>query len=300
MPVIRIEPDNKEIKFRGKTTILKATRGAKIEHQHACGGRGKCSTCRVKVVKGLDNCNSRSLRERKIAQHLGFSDEVRLACQTTIHGDVDVKRLVVDEIDVDIARHRAASKRHHRVGREVMGTLVFMDIENFTTLTQLNQAYDVAHLINRYYYIVGKIVGNHGGAVLDYYGDGILSIFEESNKKNHAQEAIDACQTIVKKMPLLSNYSYHFTEQEFKIRIGVHSGPVILGTMGMPGFEKLAAIGDAVNVANEIEESNKHLGTNMLISESTYNLLPESIGFKKDFRISIKGKDNLLRVFELA
>src|SRR4051794_1687490 len=96
-------PDDIEFDARPGETLLEAALRAGLPLTHACGGRAKCSTCRVRVLSGLDGCPSRTEAERTLAERLGLDDEVRLACQVQPAGDLRVRRLVVDEIDLLMA-----------------------------------------------------------------------------------------------------------------------------------------------------------------------------------------------------
>lgn len=302
MPSVYFEPDNKTFETKRKTTILKASKGVGIVHPRACGGRGRCSTCRVKVLEGLENCHPRNSREKKIACFLGLQDEIRLACQTVVDGDVKVRRLVLDEIDLEIAdsRARRKNKKIGNIGQEVDVTLVFMDLYNFTAFTEKNQPYDVVHLLNRYYHLAGKAIDKQNGAILDYYGDGILAIFGHKNKKdNHAEKAVEACKEIIERLDKLNNYVNLITPFSFRLRIGVHTGQVVVGTMGMPGFEKLAVVGDDVNIASRIENANKKFNTTLLISETTRQTLDGHIDILNGYEVEIKGKKDKIKVYEV-
>lgn len=283
-----------------RSTILRAAFEGGIAHQHACGGKAKCTTCRVHVMKGLENCQVRNQKEQHLANKLGLDDNIRLACQTKVIGDVVVKRLVIDEIDLDIAQSRAENNVAEHIGQEIEATVVFMDMENFTAFTHQNEAYDVVHILNRYYYMAGRSILKHNGVILDYYGDGIMAIFGHKKNKDHADCALKASKDIKDGLIELSNYVNMFTPQPFKVRIGIHTGRVILGTMGMPGLEKLAAVGDAVNVASRIENANKELGTTLLISETVKQKLDGSVNIRGEHTICIKGKDDHLNVFEIV
>ncbi len=100
-------PDRKEVNVRDGDTILGATLRANIAHAHACGGQARCSTCRVWILEGLENCDARSDRKRSLTDQLGLGPEVRLACQTRVVGDVKLRRLVLDETDLEITSQLA-------------------------------------------------------------------------------------------------------------------------------------------------------------------------------------------------
>jgi len=97
-------PDGRTVDIEPSETILNADLRANIPHAHACGGKAKCSTCRVAIVDGLDNCPPRNELEDAMALRLGFAPEVRLACQTRPRGGVTFRRLVLDEILLLLAR----------------------------------------------------------------------------------------------------------------------------------------------------------------------------------------------------
>src|SRR5690606_34265952 len=102
-----------EIVARDGETVLEAAVRANLPLTHACGGRAKCSTCRVWVLDGLAACAPRTEAEQAMATRLGLSDEVRLACQLRPRGDVRLRRLVLDEIDLAMSSQlgRANAKR---------------------------------------------------------------------------------------------------------------------------------------------------------------------------------------------
>ena len=106
--------------------MLEAALRAELPLTHACGGRAKCSTCRVWVLAGLDRCPSRTDAEQALAERLGLGDEVRLACQLRPCGDLRVRRLVTDETDLMLSSQldRSAATRVGEV-REV--TVFFSD-----------------------------------------------------------------------------------------------------------------------------------------------------------------------------
>ena len=146
MAKITCVPDGKTVDIEPSETILNADLRANIPHAHACGGKAKCSTCRVAIVDGLDNCPPRNELEDAMALRLGFAPEVRLACQTQPHGDVTFRRLVLDERDREIA-NQLLKDRKGPVGESKPIAVLFSDIRGFTTLAQRLSPYDVMFAI---------------------------------------------------------------------------------------------------------------------------------------------------------
>ena len=103
VPNVYVLPDQRIVECRPGETILSAALRAGISFTHACGGRARCSTCRVVIVEGWQACADRNPREQTIADQLSFGPTFRLACQTVLHGDATIRRLVLDEHDAELA-----------------------------------------------------------------------------------------------------------------------------------------------------------------------------------------------------
>src|SRR5262245_50130631 len=151
MPMIDCLPDKVQLSVKDGETILAASLRAGVSHAHACGGRARCSTCRVWILEGLEHCSERSELERAIAGPLRFGPEVRLACQTKVSGDLKLRRLVLDETDLEITS-QLAKPRLGRSGEIKTIAVLFCDIRDFTSLSQHLSAYDLMFVLNRYFF----------------------------------------------------------------------------------------------------------------------------------------------------
>jgi ferredoxin len=96
MPQILFLPDGRSVEASISESILSASLRAGIPHTNECRGNARCSTCRVLVLNGLEFCCPRNEKEQALAAQLHFPERVRLACQTTILGNVAVRRLILD------------------------------------------------------------------------------------------------------------------------------------------------------------------------------------------------------------
>jgi ferredoxin len=112
--LINCLPDGRVVDAEPGETILVADLRAAIPHAHACGGKGKCTTCRIAVVEGLENCPPRNELEAKAAARLGFAPEIRLACQIQPNGEVTFRRLVLDDKDREIASQLTGKRKRAR------------------------------------------------------------------------------------------------------------------------------------------------------------------------------------------
>ena len=157
MALITSLPDGISFETKPGETLLAAARRAELPLTCACGGRAKCSTCRVWVLDGLEDCPPRTPAEEALATRLGLSREVRLACQIEPAGDLRIRRLVLDETDLMMSNQldRSAIRR---AGESRDVTIFFSDIQDFTSISESLLPYDVMYLLNRYFAQAGEII----------------------------------------------------------------------------------------------------------------------------------------------
>ena len=145
------------------------------------------------------------------------------------------------------------------------------------------------------------IIKDHKGHIIDYQGDGLFAAFEEGSADEHALSAVRAGKQMLEALDDFNEYMCQFLErQQFQIRIGVHTGPVIVGSIGIDEMRKETVIGDAVNYASRVETANKELATQFLISESTFKALSGRVETRRSFVIEVKGKEGQHTVYEVA
>lgn len=187
--------EQKEISCPEESTILEATLAAQINHTHACGGQGKCSTCRVSIMNGIEHCHPRNQAEEQIAERLSFPEGIRLACQTRIMGDIQIRRMVSDQLDMELISNQISAKPDAALGRQQLLTIVFTDIVNYTPFAEKSPPYDIVHVLSRYYNMMNTIIQERHGIISDVAGDGILAVFGTDEKcQNSVLDAINAIE----------------------------------------------------------------------------------------------------------
>ena len=124
------------------STLLEECLKAGIPMVHACGAKARCSTCRVVVLKG--NASPRNALEQRLADKLGWSDNVRLGCQMQLPESeiVSVRRVVKDQFDRQLL-HQSNS------ARELDLAILFSDIRSFTTFSERHLPHDIVQILNR-------------------------------------------------------------------------------------------------------------------------------------------------------
>ncbi len=173
-------------------------------------------------------------------------------------------------------------------------TILFTDIENFTTTAESIPPKQVVQMLSEYFPAVIEPITRHGGVVNQFQGDAMLVTFNVPIEDPlHAEKAVKAASEI---QEVLKGQT--FAGVELRTRIGINTGDVIAGNVGAGDRINYTVYGDAVNVAARIEQLNKELGTLVLISESTVDLLRDKNVVESMGDVSIRGKKKTMRVFK--
>lgn len=256
-------PDGQRIGIVPGTTILEASRGAGIPHASVCGGRGRCSTCRVRIGQGLQNLPPASEAEARVLARIGASPNVRLACQAQPAADLEVTPLLPPAAPPGAARARAG----YLLGDEREVAILFADIRGFTALAENKLPYDVVFLLNRYFSAMGTAVEEAGGRVDKFIGDGVMALFGiERGVEQGCRNAVEAARLMAERLRELNLVLKSDLPQPLRIGIGIHAGSVIVGEMGYGRAISVTAIGDAVNTASRLESLTKELDAQLVIS----------------------------------
>ena len=251
-------PDGRVIVAPRRFTLLEVSRFARIPHASVCGGRGRCSTCRVRVIEGLEALPPPSVGEARVLQRIGAGASVRLACQTRPTGDVAVVPLVA----VGAARPSTGQ------GREQEIAVLFADLRNFTTLAEHKLPYDVVFFLNRYFEAVATAIKSAGGIANQFTGDGVMALFGvNTDARDGSRRALAAARAMVERVTALSQELADDLPAQLRLGIGIHAGPAVVGRMGYEDNTYLTAVGDTVHVAARLEQLTKDYGATLVISE---------------------------------
>ncbi|NND01627.1 MAG: adenylate/guanylate cyclase domain-containing protein [Acidimicrobiia bacterium] len=292
MPEIFVSPDEISIPLPQAANLLESAVDAGVAIAHLCGGRGRCSTCRVRIVDGLDVLTARSDKEVTMAAKLDFPDEVRLACQTEVAGSVRLWRLVLDKIDLEMASQLGKGHYVGPVGREVEAAVMFVDVAGFTNMSESLPAYDVVHILNRFFNRAGEAVESNSGRVDNYMGDGLLAVFGiDDEDGDSAFGAVKAGLEVLAVAADMHKYVSRIYGHAFNVRIGIGLGEVIFGLMGGESTARETVLGDVVNTASRLESANKTTGTTMLVTDQVHVRTIGRIEYGDPLELDLPGKD---------
>jgi adenylate cyclase len=290
-------PDGRFIEVMPGTTVLEASRLAGIPHAHVCGGRGRCSTCRIRVRGEIGSIDPPGEDELRVLRRIGATQNVRLACQLRPRGAVEVTPLLppfAQAID-------GSSRVDFVQGSEREIAILFVDIRGFTSLAEGRLPYDVVFILNRYFAAMGRAVEAAGGRVDKFIGDGVMALFGiASGPEAACREALTAARTMSERLDELNRSLGGELDQPLRIGIGIHVGPAIVGEMGYGGAAAITAIGDAVNTASRFETLTKAYGCELVLSDETALRAGVDLGGFPRYEIEIRGKREMLAIRTLA
>jgi len=282
----------------GDCTILDASINNKIPHLRECGGNGKCTTCRVRILEGEENVTPRTKSEVKMAESRKWDPSIRLACQCKVKGDVKLQRLIwssaeVNKIQKEMVPESGAEERSIAI--------LFCDLRNFTSLSTQNTSFDIAYMLNRFYTLLGDPILLNNGVIYQYVGDEIVGVFGTAggSKEKNCMDAIRAAKGMQYALERLNKIELKDFDIKLDIGIGVNYGKAFVGHLGHPSHRVFSVVGDPVNVASRIEGATKKTNTKLLISDSIYESLDhDMIKLGESFHCNLSGIEDDVLVHE--
>jgi adenylate cyclase len=292
--VIRVSyPNGRFVDVVRGTTVLEASRLARVPHASICGGRGRCSTCRVRVRAAYPGLPLPSDDERRVLARIAATPNVRLACQLRPQVEVQVTPLLPPLAQAQDALTRVDAAQ----GSEREIAIMFADIRGFTALSEGRLPYDVVFILNRYFAAMGRAVESAGGRVDKFVGDGVMALFGvEQDAAAGCRAALAAARLMSERLVELNEALSAELTEPLRIGVGLHVGPAIVGEMGYGDASAITAIGDSVNTASRLEGLTKEYGAELVVSLEVIAraglVLPDG---RRD-EIEIRGKREKLAV----
>jgi adenylate cyclase len=286
-------PDGTVVALGPGTSLLEASRVAGIPHAAVCGGRGRCSTCRIRVTQGAEELPPPAAGEARVLARIGATPDIRLACQVRPTHDVAVVPLL--PASAGPADSQLRINPGQGVEREI--AVLFADLRAFTRMAEGRLPYDVVFVLNQYFKAMGEAIERQGGRIDKFIGDGIMALYGlERGPEEACSQALSAAVAMSRALERLNRRLADDLREPLRIGIGLHVGPVILGHMGYGRAATLTAIGDTVNVASRLEALTKELEVELVVSSRLAEAAGVDLGAFEERRIEIRGRRRPLRV----
>ena len=246
-------------------SVLEASLRNNVPHASVCGGRARCSTCRIRIIGDHSELPEPSQREAFVLGRVGTSDpSIRLACQLRPDCDLSFFQLFLP--------HTMSADGHEsnptRIGQERYLVSLFVDMRGSTKLAEKRLPFDTVFIVNRFLGAVSQAVIESGGRPNQFVGDGMLALFGLATSRRQAcRQALKAAALIAANVDELNRFLEHDLREPLRFGIGINGGEVIVGDIGYRDHMVFTALGDPVNVAARLQDMTKSLACEAVISD---------------------------------
>jgi adenylate cyclase len=275
-------------------SVLEASLRNNVPHASVCGGRARCSTCRIRIIGDHAALPEPSPREAFVLHRVGTDDpSIRLACQLRPTTDLTFFQLFLP--------HMMSANAHAtspaRIGQERYLVSMFVDMRGSTRLAEKRLPFDTVFIVNRFLGAVSQAVLESGGRPNQFIGDGMLALFGLTTSRQQAcRQALRAAALIATHVDELNQFLSHDLHEPIRFGIGIHGGEVIVGDIGYRDHMVFTALGDAVNVAARLQDMTKTLACEAVISDevrATAGLADDALPAQE---VAIRGRNEPMMV----
>jgi len=264
-----------QVSYEPGQSVLEAALTGGIPFCSECGGKARCSTCRIFITDGDLNITPVNEAEKQLKKRITLPAQSRLACQAFLKGGaVRVNRIMKDETDYPLYLPNQQNGQE-AMGREMHMALLFLDIRDFTHFVETHLAFDVVHLVRKLFSTFENIINRYNGKVIETAGDGLYAAFGFTTQlQQAANDAVKAGFVILDELVHLNrDYLIKHFDEEIAIGLGLHVGKVAVGKIHLDNKDHEIVMGYPVNIAARLEGLTKELNNSFIISENTYKLL---------------------------
>ena len=244
-------------------TLLEISRAHRVPHVSICGGKARCSTCRVRVLAGLEALGPPDEAEMRLLRRIGADPDVRLACQIRPAHPLTVVRLLRPETAA-----AALLDGVEAAGVVRVAAVLFVDLRGFTRLSETKLAFDVVYILNTFFAEAGGAVESCGGRIDKYIGDGLMAVFEHADGlADAARNALQAVTGIDAALRSVNRKLAQEIDAPLSLAMGLHGGRLVSGRVGFGAAAHPTVIGRVVNIASRLESLAKARDVELALSQ---------------------------------
>jgi adenylate cyclase len=288
--LVAISFPDRQVRVPKGVSVLEACLRYRIPHASVCGGRARCSTCRVRVLGDISGLPPPSGREAHVLDRVGVTANpaIRLACQLRPQSDIGVIPILPSSMNADLLR----KGRRMNIGKERYVVSMFVDMRGSTKLAEARLPFDVVFLINRFLAAVSQAALDAGGQPNQFVGDGTLALFGlEAGSEMACRQALRAAAKVAANVEQMNKQLKADLREPIKYGIGIHGGDVIVGDIGFKEHTVFTALGDPVNVAARLQDLTKSLNCAAVISKDVCVAAGIPDGALEQTQVAIRGRD---------
>jgi adenylate cyclase len=279
-------------------SVLEASLRHNVPHASVCGGRARCSTCRIRIIGDHGALPEPSQREAYVLGRVGASDpSIRLACQLRPSCDLSFFQLFLP--------HAMSADGHEsnptRIGQERYLVSMFVDMRGSTRLAEKRLPFDTVFIVNRFLGAVSQAVIESGGRPNQFVGDGMRALVGLATGRRQAcRQALKAAALIAANVDELNRFLEHDLPEPLRFGIGINGGEVIVGDIGYRDHMVFTALGDPVNVAARLQDMTKSLVCEAVISDEVRTAAGLDADALPQQEVAIRGRNEPMIVRTVA
>ncbi|GAB3630292.1 adenylate/guanylate cyclase domain-containing protein [Pandoraea terrae] len=286
-------PDGRKVYVPLGFSVLEASRMAGIPHASTCGGRARCTLCRVRVVSEVA-LPAPAEAELRVLERLGADwRSVRLACQLRPNHDLSVWPLVPPAASAAFQQRRQLDA----MPQERFAAFMFVDMRDSTQLAAARLPFDSLFIVSRFLSAVCAAVVQAGGLPNQFLGDAVLAIFGlHTEPATACRQALSAVPLIAGNIEALNKALEQQLQQPIRFGIGVHCGYAIMGEIGFREHVTFTALGDPLNVASRLQALTKEIGCEAIVSDEVFHHAGLSAAGLAQLAARLRGRDDSVPV----
>ncbi|GAB7542573.1 adenylate/guanylate cyclase domain-containing protein [Cupriavidus sp. 8B] len=290
-------PDGRRVFAPLGFSVLEASRMAGVPHASSCGGRARCTLCRVRVLSDAP-LPAPAEAERRVLERLGAdSQTVRLACQLRPTHDLSVWPLVPPAASTAFLQRR----QRDVMPQERFAAFMFVDMRESTKLAAAQLPFDSLFVVSRFLSAVSSAVVQAGGLPNQFLGDAVLAIFGLSSEPSTAcRQALRAVPLVAANIDELNAALKQQLQAQIRFGIGLHCGRAVMGEIGFREHVTFTAIGDPLNVASRLEQLTKEIACEAIVSEQVFQHAGVSAAGLPQLAARLRGRDDPMPVRVLS
>lgn len=283
------------------TTILEAAQQFGLFLPHECGGQAQCTSCRVAILAGENNCSAMQEPEQTLLHAGQFKPPIRLACQTRISGPVRAQILLRDEFDLQLALASETGQTPRLPGVQQPLALLSGAWHDFERLVLQASAHDTVQVLQRFYYLAQQLIKEHDGHLIEFGADRLTAIWgARGNVRNAIMHAMNAARKLATIFDELNDYLEHNFDLRLAFGFGVHADLAVMGELGTGEEHRLVVLGKAVDHAHELRRLTNKANAPILVSETIFAMIRDHFPIRRAFQAQFSGENTPCHVFEVA
>jgi adenylate cyclase len=270
-------------------SVLEASLRHNVPHASVCGGRARCSTCRIRVIGDCAALPEPSPREAFVLNRVGATDpSIRLACQLRPTSDLSFFQLFLPHA----VSASGGGSNPTRIGQERYLVSMFVDMRGSTQLAEKRLPFDTVFIVNRFLGAVSQAVIESGGRPNQFVGDGMLALFGlTASRRDACRQALRAAAMIAANVDELNRFLSHDLREPIRFGVGIHGGEVIVGDIGYRDHMVFTALGDAVNVAARLQDMTKAMACEVVLSDEVRTTAGLAADALPQQEVAIRGRN---------